>query len=229
MTNKKLSRYAKRRMKRNIIAAVAVVLSAAIFILSPVGVPTYYIAIDTIENIKEGYILADAEEQTSRSLDKIDESILQFAEADGLKLTFVEKIDTSKTHDVESSEITGIYNNNTKTIEITNTCRDATVALHEYGHYVDHKVSVRVTGKRASMAEEFVKVAEKEIEQYNDAAFLRDTGRYSLNNYRHTGTFGEYFAETFADYLMYPRFLKACAPETYKYMDMFYNTIAKEI
>lgn len=81
--------------------------------------------------------------------------------------------------------------------------------LHEYGHYLDY-----LYGWTLSDNTEFIQITKKEESRYRN--------EQKRNNLRDPK---EYFAESFADYLILASKLKEEAPETYQYMKQIIDDI----
>lgn len=118
---------------------------------------------------------------------------------------------------VDELDCTASYSHATKVIKVKDTGFMKNTSIpHEIGHCIDHTLG------EVSATEEFIRVAEEEIDDFTDSkALIQLNHDYLESSQAETGKYSEYFAEAFGTYCMEPLLLKATAPKTYDYMKEF--------
>ena len=221
---------------------------AAIFALYPVmllaiwtaifGVGTVFMTADHIDNILHGKYGLSTESRVQHFMDNMDDSLLARFESDGgsivlTKTPYINKDVDDKTAAKEDAgmkteknnkRVVGTYTYQEQLIKIADKADNKT-PYHEFGHYVDRTLGEAYLGHRFSESESFCFIAESEIRDFNKQMHFYNLNNYSLESYEEKGEFVEYFADSFAFYLMSPRYLKQVAPATYAYMDTLYHEI----
>ncbi len=230
----------KKRLKyktRKRMQIAALLAAYAIIALSPFGYPTTLATIDHLDNLLRGKYGFTIESKVEHFLENIDENLMSRFETDGGSIV-LSNTDVITMEEIESrgaksdnAEIVnknggavGTYSYKEQMIRIANKANNRTL-YHEFGHYIDRAIGVKAFGKKCSKTEAFLDITETEIRDFNKKMHAYDRSDYSLESYELTQDAGEYFAESFACYLMSPRYLKHVAPETFAYMDMLYNEI----
>lgn len=84
---------------------------------------------------------------------------------------------------------------------------DNYIPYHELGHYVDWKL-ISIYGSKPSVTEDFQAIYDEESDSFNlqNASYARSAP-------------GEYFAQSFAMYILRPEDLAATCPDTYSFID----------
>ncbi len=113
----------------------------------------------------------------------------------------------------------GYYRNSTHGIYVVDSisARVNPTVVHEFGHYLND------TYVQGADSEEFISVAEEEIERYAATTIFTRLSVFTLDAYKETGSYSEYFADCYSDYVCYPSYLKLAAPKTYAFFDKYYG------
>lgn len=202
---------AKKRKLVIIIVIVAILVDAILGLGATKTVAFYakYAVIYSLDIIRgpqyKAILSFDSEKAVNIYLDELDNRFMESFYSDNGEIQVLTR---DEYKEVTNRDSLACYNSNTNTIYTATLNGDPSV-IHELGHYLDNKLDLR------------------EQQELLDIIEIEKGTFCKVKPYAKESA-GEYIAEAFQCYILWPNSLKMVAPKTYEYIDSAYNSVVSE-